>query len=99
MADTSTANRERANAAFKRKEEMARQGEKAMAEYEANAEAVRQKSAKLKALRIAKETADKDAEPAKKKTGAKKTAAKKAPAKKASAPSKKAKADLSPSAK
>lgn len=99
MADTSTANRERANAAFKRKEEMARQGEKAMAEYEANAEAVRQKSAKLKALRIAKETADRDAEPAKKKTGAKKTAAKKAPANKASAPSKKAKADLSPSAK
>ena len=51
----------RAEAAFKRKEDQARDGAAAMAEYKANTRAVEQKTARLKALRLAKEAADLDA--------------------------------------
>jgi hypothetical protein len=48
---------ERAEATFK-KEQRARDGAKAMADYEAAGVAMREKTARLKALRLAKEAAD-----------------------------------------
>ena len=50
--------RARAEASFK-KEERAREGAKAMMEYLANGKIVRERMAKLKALRLAKEAAEK----------------------------------------
>jgi hypothetical protein len=50
--------RARAEANFK-KEERAKEGAKAMMEYQANGKIVRDKMAKLKALRLAKEATDK----------------------------------------
>ena len=55
---------ERAEASFK-KEERAREGAKAMRDYEAESRAVHEKTARLKALRLAKEAAE-QAAPAKK---------------------------------
>jgi hypothetical protein len=55
---------ERAEASFK-KEERAREGAKAMREYEAESRAVHEKTARLRALRLAKEAAEKAAEEAK----------------------------------
>lgn len=55
--------RARAEASF-RKEERAKDGAKAMMEYQANSRTVREKTAKLKALRLAKEAAEKEAVPA-----------------------------------
>jgi hypothetical protein len=52
---------DRAEASFK-KEERAREGAKAMRDYEAENRAVREKTARLKALRLAKEAAEKGAE-------------------------------------
>ena len=79
----------RAEASFK-KEERAKDGAKAMMEYQANGRAVREKIARLKALRLAKQAVDdeqeltakvlvtKEAEErASKKLGAKKPGAKK----------------------
>jgi hypothetical protein len=51
--------RARAEASF-RKDERARDGAKAMMEYQANARMVREKTERLKALRLAKEEADKE---------------------------------------
>ena len=51
--------RTRAEASF-RKEERAKEGAKAMMEYQANSRLVREKTEKLKALRLAKEAADKE---------------------------------------
>ena len=51
--------RERAEASF-RKEERAKEGAKAMVEYHANSRMVREKTERLKALRLAKEAADKE---------------------------------------
>jgi hypothetical protein len=50
--------RARAEASF-RKEERAKEGAKAMMEYQANSQMVREKTERLKALRLAKEAADK----------------------------------------
>jgi hypothetical protein len=50
-----------AESKFKRKEIQARDGVKAMAEYEAERVSTRQKTARLRALRLAKEAADKQA--------------------------------------
>lgn len=58
----STEVRARAEASF-RKEERAREGAQAMQEYQANSRAIREKTERLKALRLAKEAADKKAEP------------------------------------
>jgi hypothetical protein len=52
--------RARAEASF-RKEERAKEGAKAMMEYQANLRMVREKTERLKALRLAKEAADKGA--------------------------------------
>jgi hypothetical protein len=51
--------RARAEASF-RKEERAKEGAKAMMEYQANGRLVREKMERLKALRLAKEAADKE---------------------------------------
>jgi len=51
--------RARAEASF-RKEERAKEGAKAMTEYQANMRMVREKTERLKALRLAKEAADKE---------------------------------------
>jgi hypothetical protein len=53
--------RNRAEASFK-KEERAKEGAKAMMEYQANGRMVREQMARLKALRLAKEMADKAAD-------------------------------------
>jgi hypothetical protein len=47
----------RAEAAFKRKEDQRREGEQAMAEYQAQAIAIREKTARLRALRLARDDA------------------------------------------
>jgi len=52
----STENKARAEASFK-KEERAKEGAKAMLEYQANGRVVREQMARLKALRLAKEAA------------------------------------------
>jgi len=51
--------RARAEASF-RKEERAKDGAKPMTEYQANAQMVRERTERLKALRLAKEAADKE---------------------------------------
>jgi uncharacterized protein YhaN len=55
---------DRAAASFK-KEERAREGAKAMRDYEAERRAVREKTARLRSLRLAKEAAEAKAEPRK----------------------------------
>jgi hypothetical protein len=60
----------RAEASF-RKEERVKDGAKAMMEYQANSRVVREKMARLKALRLAKEAAEKEREPAGKSLAAK----------------------------
>jgi hypothetical protein len=55
---------DRAEASFK-KEERAREGAKAMRDYEAESRAVHEKTARLKALRLAKEAAESEAPPKK----------------------------------
>jgi hypothetical protein len=47
--------RDRAEAIFKKKEERLREGQKAMAEYEAARLATREKTARLRALRLARD--------------------------------------------
>jgi hypothetical protein len=59
----STEAKARAEATFK-KEERAKEGAKAMVEYQANGRAVRERMAQLKAMRMAREAADKKLEPA-----------------------------------
>lgn len=87
----------RAQASFKRKEDQKREGKLAMAEYEAAGHAMREKTAKLRALRLAKEAADAEAaknappkpapkeKPAPVKAPGKSAAAKSVPAKSAAA--------------
>ena len=59
MTTGSNQARSRAEASF-RKEERAKDGAKAMMDYQANARMVREKTERLKALRLAKEAADKE---------------------------------------
>ena len=58
LTTTSNEARARAEASF-RKEQRAKEGAKAMMEYQANSRMVREKMERLKALRLAKEAADK----------------------------------------
>ena len=60
------ATRHRAEARFKKKELQAREGAEAVADYEAAGRAVEKKTARLKALRLAKEEAGRQAAAAKK---------------------------------
>ena len=57
----STKDMERAQAAFHKKEIQAREGATAMAEYKAAGNAERAKTERLRALRVAKEAADREA--------------------------------------
>jgi len=57
----STKDMERAQAAFHKKEIQAREGATAMAEYKAAVNAERAKTERLRALRFAKEAADREA--------------------------------------
>jgi len=59
---TSDQTRQRAEQSFK-KEDRARDAQKAMTEYEAQARAIREKTARLKALRLAKEAQAQTEEP------------------------------------
>jgi len=51
--------RARAEAAFKKKQEARIEGERAMAEYKARQQAVRERTAKLRALRLMRDEATK----------------------------------------
>ncbi len=59
MTTKSNEARARAEASF-RKEERAKDGAMAMMEYQANSRMIREKTARLRALRLAKEAADKE---------------------------------------
>ena len=59
MTRESNEARARAEANFT-KEERAKEGAKAMMEYKANSRMIREKTERLKALRLAKEAADKE---------------------------------------
>jgi hypothetical protein len=61
----------KAEASFKRKADQARDGKLAAAEYEAAGRAMRERTAKLRELRLAKEAADREAAAAKPKSAAK----------------------------
>jgi hypothetical protein len=50
-------NRDRAEAVFRRKQERQRDGEQATAQYEADQRAMRDKTMRLRALRLAREAA------------------------------------------
>jgi hypothetical protein len=52
------ADAERAEAVFKKKQEKLREGQQAMAEYLADGRAVLEKTARLRALRLARDSAD-----------------------------------------
>lgn len=86
MANNSKEAKTRAEASFKKKEQQAQEGAKARMQYEAERHAVREKTARLRILRLAKEAADKEAEANKPPAPAKKPAA---AAKKPAAPAKK----------
>jgi hypothetical protein len=62
----SEAIRHRANASFKRRELQVREGAKAVAEYEAASRAIEVKTARLKALRLAREEQSRQAAATKK---------------------------------
>jgi hypothetical protein len=57
LANNSKEVRDRAEASFKKQEQRAREGAKAMADYEAEGRATREKTARLKSLRMAKQAA------------------------------------------
>jgi hypothetical protein len=59
----------RAEALFK-KEQQVREGQQVMAEYQAKLDAMREKTARLRALRLARDAANKNASPANKKGAA-----------------------------
>ena len=61
FVNKSTKDMERAQAAFHKKEVQAREGATATAEYKAAALAERAKTERLRALRLAKEAADREA--------------------------------------
>jgi len=52
------ARRQKAEAVFKKKEKQSLEGQKALQEYKANIEATRQKTARLRALRLARNEAE-----------------------------------------
>ena len=57
MANNSKETRDRAESSFKKQEQRAREGAKAMADYEAEGRAMREKTARLKSLRMAQQAA------------------------------------------
>ena len=75
MSNQSKEAQAKAEASFKRKADQARDGKLAAAEYEAAGRAMRERTAKLREQRLAKEAADREAEAAKPKPVAKAKAA------------------------
>ena len=75
MSNQSKEAQAKAEASFKRKADQARDGKLAAAEYEAASRAMRERTAKLREQRLAKEAADRAAEAAKPKPAAKPKAA------------------------
>ena len=73
MSNQSKEAQAKAEASFKRKADQARDGKLAAAEYEAAGRAMRERTAKLREQRLAKEAADREAEAAKPKPKAAKT--------------------------
>ena len=65
MRETSHQARDRAEALFNRKEERLRDGQEAMAEYQAGLRAMREKTARLRALRLARDAANQHRPPEK----------------------------------
>jgi len=63
LAIHSKETRDRAEASFKKQEQRAREGAKAMADYEAEGRATREKTARLKSLRLAQQAAGATAPP------------------------------------
>jgi hypothetical protein len=61
LANNSKEARDRAEASFKQQQQRARDGVKAMADYEAQGRAMREKTARLKSLRMARLAAGKGA--------------------------------------
>jgi len=61
VPDDPDAVRAKAEAKFKKNEDLRQEGEKAKTEYEAEARARDEKTARLRALRLAKEAADREA--------------------------------------
>ncbi|MGZ8371419.1 MAG: hypothetical protein ACXW3G_00575 [Rhodoplanes sp.] len=61
---------ERAEASFKKKEKQLEEGQKARAEYEAHSVATREKTARLRELRLAHEASDRAENPSPKKSPA-----------------------------
>ena len=72
MAEVSEEARVRAEAKFAKAQKAAREAEKAWVDHNAQAQAVRAKTDRLRALRVAKEAADKDVKATAKKATAKK---------------------------
>jgi hypothetical protein len=62
MADNSKEARDRAEARFKKMKETAREGEQARAQYDAAGQATREKTSRLRSLRLAKEASEKRTE-------------------------------------
>jgi hypothetical protein len=60
LANNSKEARDRAEASFKKQEQRAREGAKAMADYEAEGRATREKTARLRSLRMAREAGGKE---------------------------------------
>jgi hypothetical protein len=61
LSTITDATRARAEAQFKKKEQQAREGEQARAEYEAAQRGVRENTARLRALRLARDAAARQA--------------------------------------
>jgi len=70
LSTNSSETSDRAATALQKKEERLRDGQQAMAEYLADKHAMRERTAKLRALRLARDAADKQASttPAKKRS-------------------------------
>jgi hypothetical protein len=61
LANKSKEAHDRAEAGFKKNAQKAHEGQKAMAEYEAAGRAIREKTSRLRSLRLAKEAAEQKA--------------------------------------
>jgi hypothetical protein len=75
LSSNSKEARDRAEARFTKEQKALREGGKARALYEAEGQAVREKTARLRALRLAKEAAEVENKPVKKPLKPKKKAA------------------------
>jgi hypothetical protein len=68
LRENHTTNRARAEALFNKKEKQMREGAKAMAEYEVAQQAMRERTARLRALRLARDAGKQSSLPRKSET-------------------------------